>query len=177
MVYLFYRLALEPQHAEKIRDEIHTIKSIYDPQGLKTLEHLNGAINEILRLHPSVPTGGYRESPPQGVEIAGQFIPGNITIVSPRYTMGRRTSSPFLPILCIIRSRMQHGNKTLANLSLSLSLCSQQLTSPLPVPRNLCLSDGTLALKWSPISAPSPPSALDVSRAWGRTWRSRSSGS
>ena len=118
MVYLFYRLALEPQHAEKIRDEIHSISSIYNPQGLKTLDHLNGAINEILRLHPSVPTGGYRESPPEGVEIAGQFIPGNITIVSPRYTMGRRTSSPFLRNPCIILSSVQHGNKTLANLSL-----------------------------------------------------------
>ena len=119
MVYLFYRLALEPQHAEKIRDEIHSISSIYDPQGLKTLDHLNGAINEILRLHPSVPTGGYRETPPQGIEIAGQFIPGNITIVSPRYTMGRRTSSLFLPDPCTNLSRMQHENKTLANLSLS----------------------------------------------------------
>ena len=118
MVYLFYRLALEPQHAEKIRDEIHSISSIYDPQGLKTLNHLNGAINEILRLHPSVPTGGYRETPPQGIEIAGRFIPGNITIVSPRYTMGRRTSSLFLPNPCIISSRTQHGNEALANLSL-----------------------------------------------------------
>ena len=96
MVYLFYRLTLEPQHAVKIREEIHSINSIYDPQSLKTLDHLNGAINEILRLHPSVPTGGYRESPPQGVEIAGHFIPGNTTIVAPRYTMGRRTSFPSL---------------------------------------------------------------------------------
>lgn len=94
MVYLFYRLALEPKQAEKIREEIRSIDSIFDPQSLKSLDHLNGAINEILRLHPSVPTGGYRESPPQGVEIAGQFIPGNTTIVAPRYTMGRRTFFP-----------------------------------------------------------------------------------
>ena len=92
MVYLFYRLALEPQHAEIIREELQSIESVYDPQALKRLDHLNGAINEILRLHPSVPTGGYRESPPQGMEIAGRFIPGNTTIVAPRYTMGRRTS-------------------------------------------------------------------------------------
>ncbi|KAL9122404.1 MAG: hypothetical protein Q9187_001041 [Circinaria calcarea] len=88
------RMALEPQHAKKIRTELDTIPSIYDTKALKTLDHLNGAINETLRLHPSVPTGGYRESPPQGVEIAGHFIPGNTTIVSPRYTMGRRLTSP-----------------------------------------------------------------------------------
>ncbi|KAL8741550.1 MAG: hypothetical protein Q9190_005851 [Brigantiaea leucoxantha] len=89
MIYLFYRLALEPQHAEKIRIELQSIQSIYDTKALKTLEHLNGAINETLRLHPSVPTGSYRQSPPEGVKIAGRWIPGNITIVAPRYTMGR----------------------------------------------------------------------------------------
>ena len=94
MVYLFYRLALEPQHVQIIRDELDSIDSVHDPQALKRLDHLNGAINEILRLHPSVPTGGYRESPPQGMEIAGRFIPGNTTIVAPRYTMGRCTSFP-----------------------------------------------------------------------------------
>jgi cytochrome P450 len=99
MVYLFYRLALEPQHAKTIREELQSINSVCDPQALKKLDHLNGAINEILRLHPSVPTGGYRESPPQGVEIAGRLIPSNTTIVSPRYTMGRRTSLPSLDIL------------------------------------------------------------------------------
>jgi len=91
MVYLFYRLASEPQHAQVIREELHGISSIYHPQALKSLNHLNGAINEILRLHPSVPTGGYRESPPQGMHIAGRYIPGKTTIVAPRYTMGRRT--------------------------------------------------------------------------------------
>lgn len=91
MVYLFYHLTLEPQHAKIIREELQILETIYDPQALKTLDHLNGAINEILRLHPSVPTGGYRESPPEGLEIAGRFIPGNTTIVAPRYTMGRRT--------------------------------------------------------------------------------------
>lgn len=99
MVYLFYRLALEPQHAEIIREELHSLGSIHDSQALKGLDHLNGAINEILRLHPSVPTGGYRESPPEGVEIAGRFVPGNTTIVSPRYTMGRRTSFSSLEAL------------------------------------------------------------------------------
>lgn len=91
MIYLFYRLALDPQQAQKLRTELESLHSIYDPKALKSLDHLNGAINETLRLHPSVPTGGYRESPAQGIEIAGTFIPGHTTIVTPRYTMGRRT--------------------------------------------------------------------------------------
>lgn len=107
MVYLFYRLTIEPQHAEIIREELRSISSIYDSQALKNLNHLNGAINEIPRLHPSVPTGGYRESPPQGMYIAGRYVPGNTTIVAPRYTMGRRRfsqpsdSARFLLQLCM----------------------------------------------------------------------------
>ncbi|KAF2649441.1 putative benzoate 4-monooxygenase cytochrome P450 [Lophiostoma macrostomum CBS 122681] len=89
MINLFYRLALHPEHAVRIREELDSIPSIQDSQTLKSLSHLNGAINEVLRLHPSVPTGGYRESPPEGVEVAGTWIPGNTTIVAPRYTLGR----------------------------------------------------------------------------------------
>lgn len=88
LIYLFNRLAEDPSHAEKLRQESLGV-DIYDPRALANLDHLNGVINEILRLHPSVPTGGYRETPPEGVMIAGRWIPGGITIVAPRYTIGR----------------------------------------------------------------------------------------
>ena len=91
MVYLFYRLAMHPGHVKKIREEVESLESVYDSAGLKELDHINGAINEVLRLHPAVPTGGHRQSPPEGVEIAGTWIPGGTTIAAPRYTMGRRT--------------------------------------------------------------------------------------
>ena len=79
---------------EKLRAEVDNV-DLYDPRALQGLDHLNGCINEILRLHPSVPTGGYRETPPEGVMIAGRFIPGNTTVVAPRYTIGRRESRLF----------------------------------------------------------------------------------
>ena len=90
MVNLFYRLALHPDHTAKIRDELSRADWTNDSKALKELDHMNGAINEVLRLHPSVPTGGYRETPPEGLDIAGTWIPGGVTIVAPRYTMGRR---------------------------------------------------------------------------------------
>jgi cytochrome P450 len=99
MVNLFYRLALHPDHAAKVREEVNSLSSVYDSNGLKNLDHMNGCINEVLRLHPSVPTGGYRESPPEGLEIAGTWIPGNTTIVAPRYTMGRRKLEDYFRVL------------------------------------------------------------------------------
>lgn len=94
LIYLFRCLALQPAHAEILRKESLGV-DIYDPRALASLDHLNGVINEILRLFPSVPTGGYRETPPEGVVIAGRFIPGNITVVAPRYTIGRCKLSLF----------------------------------------------------------------------------------
>ena len=136
MIYLFYRLALERRHVVIIREEIDKVDSIFDPQALKGLDHLNGAINEVLRLHPSVPTGGYRESPPQGVEIAGRFIPGNTTIVSPRYTMGRR--------MCFFSFSLQKLLMIRPGLT-RLSHCLQ-LKNPSLVPPNSSLNGGILAL-------------------------------
>lgn len=97
MVFLFYELALHPDQAEKLHAELLSI-DIHDRKALQALPHLNGCIQETLRLHPPVPSGGYRETPPEGITVAGQYIPGHTTIVSPRYSLGRRTSffpSPF----------------------------------------------------------------------------------
>ena len=96
MIYVFYRLALNPLYTDSLRVELDSLPSIHDAEALKSLGYLNGVINETLRLHPSVPTGGYRETPPHGMTIAGRYIPGNTTIVAPRYTIGRRLS-PTVP--------------------------------------------------------------------------------
>ncbi|KAL8947425.1 MAG: hypothetical protein Q9222_006293 [Ikaeria aurantiellina] len=88
LVFVFYELALWPDHQEKLYKELTSV-DIHDPGALKSLPHLNGVINESLRIHPPVPTGGYRQSPPGGMKIGGRYIPGDITIVAPRYTLGK----------------------------------------------------------------------------------------
>ena len=71
------------------------------------MPHLNGVINEVLRLHPAVPTGGFRETPPEGVEIGGQKVPGNTLICAPRWTIGRRRkSSKHFSVLADVYSRV-----------------------------------------------------------------------
>lgn len=91
MVFLFYELALNPIHQEAIFQEIQAI-DLSDYNKLKSLDYLNGCINETLRLHPPVPSGGYRETPPEGIMIGEKYIPGGITLVAPRYTIGRLES-------------------------------------------------------------------------------------
>lgn len=79
-------------HQDKVLDELRDV-DIYDPAQLQRCAHLNAIINETLRLHPPVPTGGYRQSPPGGLSIDGTYIPGNVTIVAPRYSLARLESS------------------------------------------------------------------------------------
>ena len=88
LVFTFFELSLHLKQQENLRAELEPI-DIYDRNALKALPHLNGIIMETLRIHPAVPTGGYRQSPDDGVVIGGQYIPGRTTIVAPRYTLGR----------------------------------------------------------------------------------------
>ena len=89
LVFIFYELVLHDCDQQKLFEELNSI-DVYDPVALRGLPHLNGIINESLRIHPPVPTGGYRQSPKGGMIIADRYIPGNVTIVAPRYTIGKR---------------------------------------------------------------------------------------
>ncbi|MCJ1457542.1 hypothetical protein MMC28_007910 [Mycoblastus sanguinarius] len=102
LIYLFYRLVQYPEHMERLQKELDSVGSIDNLKLLQSLPHLNGVINETLRLHPAVPTGGLRETPPQGIMISGRFVPGNTVICAPRYTLSRLEScferaSDFVP--------------------------------------------------------------------------------
>lgn len=94
LTHIFYHLAQDPQQVDKLRYEI--TPQIDSPEGivpvkLQHLDHLNGIINETLRLHPPVPTAIPRLTPPEGIQIADVFVPGNITVWCPPYVVGRST--------------------------------------------------------------------------------------
>ena len=78
LVFAFYELARDPSHQDKLLAELEGV-NIYDRVALQSCQHLNAVINETLRLHPAVPTGGYRETPPEGMVI----------IAAPRYSISR----------------------------------------------------------------------------------------
>lgn len=94
LVCTFYELARNPQMADRLHEELRPI-DINSERALDDLPYLNAFIKETMRLHPAVPTGGYRDTPPSGMMIGDKFIPGNTTIVSPRYTIFRCRSASY----------------------------------------------------------------------------------
>ncbi|KAK4957233.1 hypothetical protein LTR10_005193 [Elasticomyces elasticus] len=78
LTYLFYLLANRPDEVRKLRDELRplTSKPEWSDKDIKNAPHLNGAINESLRMHPPVPSGVQRITPEEGLQVGETFIPG-----------------------------------------------------------------------------------------------------
>lgn len=90
LTYLFYHLALDPSQQKKLRDELRPLtQGEWSDKDIRDAEHLNGAINESLRLHPPVPSGLYRQTPKEGTQVGDVFIPGGVAFFPPLYVMGR----------------------------------------------------------------------------------------
>ena len=81
-------LARYPQDAAKVFQELHEI-DIKDPGKLATLLHMNGLINEAMRLYPAAMTGGSRITPPEGLQVDEAWIPGGVKVAAPKYSIFR----------------------------------------------------------------------------------------
>ncbi|KAI8960829.1 cytochrome P450 [Daldinia sp. FL1419] len=92
LAFALYELSRSPWHQDILLSELKGV-DIYDKSQLQNRYHLTALINETLGLYPPVPTGGYRQSPPTGMNINGVYIPGNVTMAAPRYSLPRLDSS------------------------------------------------------------------------------------
>lgn len=95
LTHVFYHLAQSPDNVEILRREQQQLPSTPTHADLQDLPHLNGVINEALRLHPPVPSGTQRQTPLDGLQIGKHFVPGNTIVKIPLAVMGRCMS--FLP--------------------------------------------------------------------------------
>ncbi|KAI2629001.1 cytochrome P450 [Xylaria nigripes] len=91
LVFAMFELACNQSRQHLLYDELQNL-DVHNREQLQHCDYLNAIINETLRLHPAVPTGGYRQSSPAGAIVNKTFVPGNVTIVSPRYSIGRLES-------------------------------------------------------------------------------------
>src|SRR5438045_36366 len=89
---------------------------------LADAKFLNGVINEILRLHPPVPSGVFRDMPPEGVYIKDTFVPGHTTVRMPQWAMAR---GEFCTSFCDVCSQdlpSRHQTRTSTRTACPLSL-------------------------------------------------------
>jgi cytochrome P450 len=91
LIATWWFLSRHPEHADKIRAETENV-DIRDANALSTLPHLNGVINEILRLVPPAMTGGGRITGPEGLVLDGTLIPPFTKVTAPKYVIKRSLS-------------------------------------------------------------------------------------
>ncbi len=96
LTFLFYELAKHPEEVIKLRDELRllTKNGEWSDNDVKNAPHLNGAINESLRMSPPVPSGVQRLTPKEGMQVGDVFVPGNVNFWVPMYPMGRGEIAP-----------------------------------------------------------------------------------
>ncbi|OTA99056.1 hypothetical protein M426DRAFT_325461 [Hypoxylon sp. CI-4A] len=82
-----YFMAKYPFVAQKLQSQIDAVMpggpAHWDYEKVKTITYLDHIIQETLRLKPATLTGGYRVTPPEGLQVDEQFIPGNISVFVP----------------------------------------------------------------------------------------------
>ncbi|KAL4806737.1 cytochrome P450 [Aspergillus unguis] len=90
---IFYELLRNPAEIDKLRAELAPYldngTTEFPHSKIQHLEHLNGVINEALRLYPAVPSALQRITPPEGIVVDGTHIPGGVQIYTPMHTIGR----------------------------------------------------------------------------------------
>jgi cytochrome P450 len=106
--YLLYQYS---EYQTKLYHELRAlpdVNGVIEDQHLVGKPYLSGIINETLRLHPPVPSGLQRLTPPEGAVIAGKFILGGMNVTTPTYSLHRGRVYPLqigMPILMPVDPR------------------------------------------------------------------------
>ncbi|KAH6967869.1 cytochrome P450 [Ilyonectria sp. MPI-CAGE-AT-0026] len=88
----FFELATHKSQIRTLQleiDEYFSQRDKVDAHSLSKLSHLNALIDETLRLHPPVPSGLQRVTPPEGLMIGKTRVPGNTIVQVPLHTLQR----------------------------------------------------------------------------------------
>lgn len=89
---LFFELALSSSSLSVLQEEVDALFESSDPvdaTSLSKLAYLDAVINEALRLHPPVPSGLQRMTPPEGLRIGDVMVPGDSIVQIPLHTLFR----------------------------------------------------------------------------------------
>ncbi len=88
LTHLFFHLAHDAALVQRLQKELDSLPDLTH-DNLVTLGLLDAVINEAMRLHPPVPSGTQRVTPPEGLWIGNVHIPGDVIVQVPSYTVFR----------------------------------------------------------------------------------------
>lgn len=82
---VLYYLAKHPDVLKKLQYSLDEAigDSDWSYEKINNIKYLDNIINENLRLRPAVLTGGYRVTPPDGLQVDEVFIPGDVNVFVP----------------------------------------------------------------------------------------------
>ena len=89
---VLYYLIKHPHVLRKLREEVAgvlTEERVAPYAKVKSLPYLRACLDESLRITPPLPRGLERKTPPQGMEIMGEQVAGDITVSVPTYVAHR----------------------------------------------------------------------------------------
>ena len=93
LTFSCFHLCQEPLCATKLREELETLLDTNGALSANILQtqapYLNAFLKEVMRLHPPNGSGALRQSPPEGIYVGKRFIPGDVVLCVPHWTLHR----------------------------------------------------------------------------------------
>lgn len=90
---VIYQLIKHPACLQKLREELDRVldkdEVVAPYDKVKHLPYLRACLDESMRIHPPNTMNVPRLTPPEGMTIMGEWIPGNTTVHNPPYSMHR----------------------------------------------------------------------------------------
>ncbi|KAK3356880.1 cytochrome P450 monooxygenase-like protein [Lasiosphaeria hispida] len=96
LTYVFFHLAYDPELVRMLQAELDALPDLAHDR-LAAVALLDAVVNEAMRLHPPVPSGTQRVTPPEGLQIGKAFVPGDTIVQVPSYTVFRDERAFELP--------------------------------------------------------------------------------
>lgn len=89
MIYLIWCVCSLPHVRRRLLAALDTLPEDYTYEQLRDLPYLNHCVDEALRLYSALPAGLPRAVPPGGVDLAGHFVPGGMTVTTQCFSLHR----------------------------------------------------------------------------------------
>lgn len=89
LAWILYYFCKNPRVLAKLHAQVDAVmpgsdrRSVWSYDKAKQIPYIDDIINEALRIKPALLTGGYRETPAEGLQIEDVFIPGGINVFVP----------------------------------------------------------------------------------------------